>query len=320
MTKHLLIILSLLLLVGFSSAQNCADETLCAEDGVYSATMPASTVINCGGEALEFSYIYSFTTNNNGDASDATILIENINCGTGTVPADTIFAFVVEPDPGAPCDLSMANTVVSCQSDSVSMEIDMNNLFPLTTYHVVIGANVPGCGFDASISGEAVDINVCCDSEVGLGLSYTVEELSGADDYTWDPLSYIDDPDSPNPTITPEESVEYTVTAEVGGCTVTDQLFITLLPPVVPANMFTPNGDLINDLWLIQGIDRFQGATVTVFDRWGQVVFKSIGYAQPWDGTNRGKELPSATYYYVIEINSLNVNAEPITGSITIVK
>lgn len=320
MTKHHLILLSFLLQSLFLNAQNCADENLCAEDGPYSASMDAPSPITFNCLDVDYSYIFAFTTNNDGDATNATITIENIDCGDPVVPADTIFALVVEPGPGDPCDLSQSNVVESCQSDSISMTIELTNLFPQTTYHLVIGANVEGCGFETSISGEAVGINVCCDTEVGLGLSYTVEELSGADEYTWDPLSYIDDTDAENPTITPEQSVQYTVTAEVGGCTVTDELFITLLPPVVPANMFTPNGDMINDLWIIEGINRFQGATVTVFDRWGQVVFKSIGYAQPWDGTNRGKELPSATYYYVIEINSLNVDAEPITGSITIVK
>jgi hypothetical protein len=49
------------------------------------------------------------------------------------------------------------------------------------------------------------------------------------------------------------------------------------------------------------------------------VVFKALGYAQEWDGTNKGKFLPSATYYYVIELNSLAVNIPPVVGFVTII-
>jgi gliding motility-associated-like protein len=90
-------------------------------------------------------------------------------------------------------------------------------------------------------------------------------------------------------------------------------------PPINIPNTFTPNGDLINDLWLLAGIQRFEGALVTVYDRWGQQLFKSLGYTQPWDGTNGGKKLPTATYYYVIELNSLDVDIPPITGSVTLI-
>jgi hypothetical protein len=44
-----------------------------------------------------------------------------------------------------------------------------------------------------------------------------------------------------------------------------------------------------------------------------------VGYAQPWDGTRGGKFLPTGVYYYVIELNSLDVNIEPVTGFVTLV-
>jgi hypothetical protein len=49
-------------------------------------------------------------------------------------------------------------------------------------------------------------------------------------------------------------------------------------------------------------------------------VFRSIGYKEPFDGTNNGKALPVATYYYVIELNQLEGQSPPFTGSITIVR
>jgi gliding motility-associated-like protein len=67
-------------------------------------------------------------------------------------------------------------------------------------------------------------------------------------------------------------------------------------------------------------MERFESSLVTVYDRWGQQIFKSTGYAKPWDGTNKGKSLPMGAYYYVIELNSLEVNIPPVTGVISIVK
>jgi gliding motility-associated-like protein len=53
-----------------------------------------------------------------------------------------------------------------------------------------------------------------------------------------------------------------------------------------------------------------------VFNRWGSVVFSSKGYAEPWDGTYHGKELPAAVYYYIITIDE----ATNYSGSVTIIR
>ncbi|RDV13116.1 hypothetical protein DXT99_21090 [Pontibacter diazotrophicus] len=67
-------------------------------------------------------------------------------------------------------------------------------------------------------------------------------------------------------------------------------------------NGFTPNGDGINDRLAIKNLSTlFPGCRVTVYNRWGSLVFESRGYQEPWDGTHKGKMLPDGTYYCVIE-------------------
>ena len=78
---------------------------------------------------------------------------------------------------------------------------------------------------------------------------------------------------------------------------------------------FTPNGDAIHDDWEIDGIDLFPDISVKIFNRWGQLLFESVGYAQRWDGTYEGKKLPTAAYYYIITLNN---GSEPYKGTITI--
>ena len=66
---------------------------------------------------------------------------------------------------------------------------------------------------------------------------------------------------------------------------------------------FSPNGDGINDVFIIQGIDLYK-TRLRVYNRWGNIVYESEDYQNDWDGTaNRGNRqgvaLPDGTYYYV---------------------
>jgi len=70
---------------------------------------------------------------------------------------------------------------------------------------------------------------------------------------------------------------------------------------------FTPNGDQVNDVWEIVNISQYPNSHVVIYDRAGQIVFKTTGYNilnNYWDGTNGGKELPVSTYFYVIDLRN----------------
>ena len=49
-------------------------------------------------------------------------------------------------------------------------------------------------------------------------------------------------------------------------------------------NAFSPNGDGINDTWIIENIEDFPWATIHVFNRWGQLMFDGKGNSDHWDG------------------------------------
>ena len=61
--------------------------------------------------------------------------------------------------------------------------------------------------------------------------------------------------------------------------------------PDVP-NIFSPNGDGVNDQWVIKYLDTYPGCSVNIVNRYGQLVFKSIGYPTPWDGKVNGADAP----------------------------
>jgi gliding motility-associated-like protein len=110
------------------------------------------------------------------------------------------------------------------------------------------------------------------------------------------------------------------VTTILDGCTYTDVVNVFVVRRILPPNTFTPNDDGINDTWEIPGINDYPGAEVLIYDRWGQKIFSSNGYREPWDGTNNGRKLPVGTYYYHIQLNQLEGRSPPYTGYISIVR
>ncbi|MES2329715.1 MAG: PKD domain-containing protein [Bacteroidota bacterium] len=136
--------------------------------------------------------------------------------------------------------------------------------------------------------------------------------------YLWTPATYLSSDTSVAPKCTPSDDITYklTLTAQ-GGCSVSDTVFVKVLKgPEVP-NVFTPNGDGINDTWKIRYLESYADATVEVYNRAGQIVYRSLGYSVEWDGNYKGSPLPVGTYYYIINPK----NGRPIvTGSVTILK
>ncbi|SHF00905.1 gliding motility-associated C-terminal domain-containing protein [Arenibacter palladensis] len=63
---------------------------------------------------------------------------------------------------------------------------------------------------------------------------------------------------------------------------------------------FTPNGDGINDTWVISNIENYPNSLVRVFNTWGKEVFSARNYQNNWDGRYKdlGAKLPDAGSYY----------------------
>lgn len=123
--------------------------------------------------------------------------------------------------------------------------------------------------------------------------------------YLWSPSAGLNRTDVLQPVASPTVNTKYmlTVISTNGGvsCPVTSTVTVSVLQaPVIPTS-FTPNGDGINDTWIIQNLDTYPGATVDVYNRNGGKVFSSVGYSIPWDGRYNGANLPEGTYYYIID-------------------
>jgi gliding motility-associated-like protein len=85
-------------------------------------------------------------------------------------------------------------------------------------------------------------------------------------------------------------------------------------------NAFSPDGDGINDLFKIsgQGMIDFQ---IEIYNRWGQMVYKSNDLSNGWDGTFKGKNLPTGTFVYKIKTSKYGVEQKLVkSGTVALVR
>jgi len=92
-----------------------------------------------------------------------------------------------------------------------------------------------------------------------------------------------------------------------------------VVPQIVVPDGFSPNGDGQNDYWNIGFVNDFPGVVVEVYNRWGELLFRSVGYKNPWDGTYQGKPVPVGTYYYIINLHDPRFT-QAYTGPVTILR
>ncbi|MDP5009926.1 MAG: gliding motility-associated C-terminal domain-containing protein, partial [Crocinitomicaceae bacterium] len=192
-------------------------------------------------------------------------------------------------DPNDPCDLVLASQTVTPVATWNNLDCDNDGL---TNGEEIIEGTDP---FNPDTDGDGVldgteitdgtDPNEPCDLLVA---SQTV-----APSNSWNNL------DCDNDGLTNGEEI-------IGG---SDPLDICSPNPCeidVP-QAFTPDGDGINDFFEIVGIESIPDNVITIFNRWGNIVFTTDKYNNNWAGTTNvdlkvgGEDLPTGTYFYVLE-------------------
>ena len=164
--------------------------------------------------------------------------------------------------------------------------------------------------------------NAGADALIIAGDHYTMQGSGSAGTYLWTPSTGLSNAAILNPVATPASTTTYSLRVTTSqGCIATDDVTITVVPYCIkPMNAFTPNGDGINDLWLITNGNCLSNARVQVYNRYGAKVFEDLDYKNNWDGTYNGKPLPDGTYYYVISFQLINSRVESKTGNVTILR
>ncbi|MFN2423093.1 MAG: gliding motility-associated C-terminal domain-containing protein, partial [Cryomorphaceae bacterium] len=154
------------------------------------------------------------------------------------------------------------------------------------------------------------DTAVCEQSLFTLGADTIFAE------YTWQD-------GSSDSLFTPEQSGDFTLTVvDFNGCITSDIINVELVDCAVTIpNIFTPNGDGRNDLWVIS-IAQPLYFRISVYNRWGRLVYESDSVGRWWDGNHyqSGEPCPDGVYFYVAEIQSFEDVAYNLAGNLTLTR
>ncbi len=187
-----------------------------------------------------------------------------------------------------------------------------------TIYTVNVSDNCPSnfASFDIDVTvneNPNVDAgrDTCTLNNVELQLTAT-----GGVQYIWDNSDLIiGSSNQASILVNLELPAVFNVTAiDQNGCRGVDSVSVCIiedpLEVLTAVTLITPNGDFINDQLEFKGLDAFPENKLTIFNRWGNVIFKKTGYQNDmvrWDGTRDGQALPADTYYYILEFSSFKI-------------
>ncbi len=143
----------------------------------------------------------------------------------------------------------------------------------------------------------------------------TLDAGTDGNDYVWTPNGEI------TQTLQVSTSGRYSVTVKNSdGCITTDQINVKDSCPLyiyVP-NVFTPNDDLINELFKWKGNLTTKSYNMSIFNRWGEKLFDTDDPAAGWDGKYKNNLVQEGNYIYVITCIDTNGERRTLKGSVTL--
>jgi gliding motility-associated-like protein len=187
-------------------------------------------------------------------------------------------------------------------------------------YYYVIDSN--GCktdsiwfsvGFAPNVRVRITDYPraVLADTEFEIE-AYSIE----AEKYSWTPSIIFSDPNKAKTTASVSSSTTVTVKATAKGyCPDEASVKINVVDLNIPT-AFTPNNDGVNDTWVIRNLDLVSNSKLTIYSRWGGILFSSKNNEEQWNGWHNGKTVPAGAYLYILEIDG----KQALTGYITVLE
>jgi gliding motility-associated-like protein len=169
--------------------------------------------------------------------------------------------------------------------------------------------------FDSPKIDAGPDLFVINDGSVKINAKATGNIIS----YQWTPSTFLSATDILQPfVVNPENDVEYRLTVlGRGGCIRSDLVKMKALFAPLPPNTFTPNGDGINDTWVVKNLELYPDVAIEIYTTSGALIFRNLGNTIQWDGQYNGRAVPAGTYYYVIDPKN---GRKKIAGYLTLLK
>lgn len=185
--------------------------------------------------------------------------------------------------------------------------------------------------FDDSVT---KDINVILfsvqtipDQTISFGESVTLFTSSPPASFLWDPPAWLSSSTAQHPVARPRETTLYTVTAvDANDCKATDTVRITVKPPdnvsdIFVPSAFTPNNDGRNDLLRPFLPRTFTLQEFSIYNRWGQLIFRSTQSNTGWNGKLSETALDTAVFIWVVKArDAVTGKLHERKGSFTLIR
>ncbi len=139
--------------------------------------------------------------------------------------------------------------------------------------------------------------------------------------YDWTPYNFLDCNKCSEVNITPDQDMKYYFTySDSESCKITDSILINVIFPIYIPNAFTPNGDGDNDLFNAKSeiLEKFE---LLVYNRWGNLIFKTNSLNNSWDGTIDGEPQGQDVYVYKLSYMFRHTKRRKIkVGTVTLIR
>ncbi|MEM9919740.1 MAG: gliding motility-associated C-terminal domain-containing protein, partial [Bacteroidota bacterium] len=266
----------------------------------------------------------------------------------------------VEENVNVPQDLDVAVTPPPCFGDLGGLEIltvsggegpylysidNGQNFFGATEFpaldpgdYTVLVQDAIGCEYEEIFTIPEVPLKVVSVQQeivVELGQSEQIfanTNIPNAeiDTIIWAPTDGLSCVDCLDPFVTAVDETRYSLTIiDENGCSAEAEILVRVRKErnVYIPNVFSPNGDGVNDVFmifagdnLIKSINSFQ-----VFDRWGELIYEDFNFmpndpTRGWDGRLRGELLNPAVFVYWAEVEFVDGWKELYKGDVTLLR
>lgn len=198
--------------------------------------------------------------------------------------------------------------------------MDDNGCFADTAYVLVVVYSIPFF----NIVPEVMNI------PGGSSATITTAYANDITKFEWSPSSGLSCTNCPQPLVTPvvNSTVYKATVTNAGGCSNSDEVTVNMQcgnGSIFIPNTFSPNADGSNDMFYPRGKGIKGVKSMTIFNRWGSVVFQRTNFqlndsGAGWDGTYKGQPAPADVYIYQLEILCGTGNQFLYKGDVTLVR
>jgi gliding motility-associated-like protein len=142
--------------------------------------------------------------------------------------------------------------------------------------------------------------------------------------YNWSPANYFSNESSLSTTVTvPTSQYVYVTIVDDNGCTNTDSTILFVVDSLIHdlkfPTAFSPNGDGINEHFEFFNTIGLEDLNFVLFDRWGEIIYKTSNPADKWNGTYKGEKVITGIYTYDVTYKYINGKTGHQAGYVEII-